>query len=196
MRRIPLTIAAFFTGLLACAAIASAAPQGKYTICHVQRGHPGNVQTIDVSIAAVPAHLAHGDTPGPCETLTGICESDQDKLLLVFNAGASTLSVNPNDRSSVIVTIADADSQSVVFGDRPSRLVAVIDTQTVIDFLADVATNDPANLAIVGHLPEGTVEILVIETLDANIEPNSGYVSLEGRLLGDFDAPESQLRLD
>jgi len=148
MHRTSVTTVALFAGLLACIAIASAAPQEK------------------------------------------TCESGQDKVLLVFNAGASTITAPPNDRSNVSITIADTDRQSVVFGDRPSRLVAAIDTQTVIDFLADVATNDPANLAIVGHLPDGNVEILIIETLDANVEPNGGYVFLKGRLLEGFDAPD------
>jgi len=38
---------------------------GKVTLCH-----KGKV-TITVSANAVPAHLAHGDTLGPCESLNG-----------------------------------------------------------------------------------------------------------------------------
>jgi hypothetical protein len=39
-------------------------PYGKVTICH----HADNRQrlTITISEAALPAHLAHGDTIGPC----------------------------------------------------------------------------------------------------------------------------------
>ena len=37
------------------------------TICHAQPGDPDNTQTITVNGSAVPAHLAHGDSCGPCE---------------------------------------------------------------------------------------------------------------------------------
>ncbi|MDF0682423.1 MAG: hypothetical protein P0116_15815 [Candidatus Nitrosocosmicus sp.] len=36
------------------------------TLCHMPPGNPENSQTITVPISAVPAHLAHGDTIGPC----------------------------------------------------------------------------------------------------------------------------------
>ncbi len=39
---------------------------GKVTLCHVPPGNPGNAHTISVGAAAVAAHLAHGDTVGPC----------------------------------------------------------------------------------------------------------------------------------
>lgn len=35
-------------------------------ICHRPLGNPGNAQTISVPLSIVPAHLAHGDTLGPC----------------------------------------------------------------------------------------------------------------------------------
>jgi hypothetical protein len=46
--------------------VASAQYQyGKVTICHVA-GQSGNRVTITVAASAVPAHLDHGDTVGPC----------------------------------------------------------------------------------------------------------------------------------
>ena len=46
--------------------VASAQYQyGKVTICHVA-GQSGHRVTITVAASAVPAHLAHGDTVGPC----------------------------------------------------------------------------------------------------------------------------------
>jgi hypothetical protein len=40
---------------------------GKVTICHIPPGNPENAHTISVGASAVAAHLAHGDTLGPCE---------------------------------------------------------------------------------------------------------------------------------
>jgi hypothetical protein len=39
----------------------------KVLICHIPPGNPDNAHTISVSVNAVPTHLAHGDTEGPCE---------------------------------------------------------------------------------------------------------------------------------
>jgi hypothetical protein len=47
--------------------ILSCEPGTKVTICHVPPGNPENAHEITVSINALPAHLAHGDTIGPCE---------------------------------------------------------------------------------------------------------------------------------
>jgi hypothetical protein len=38
----------------------------KVVICHRPPGHPEDAHTISVSPNAVPSHLAHGDTLGPC----------------------------------------------------------------------------------------------------------------------------------
>ena len=39
----------------------------KITICHHPPGNPGNKKTMEVSVAALQAHLDHGDRIGPCE---------------------------------------------------------------------------------------------------------------------------------
>lgn len=51
---------------LAIPVAAHAAPPGKVTICHVPFDTPTNVQTISVSVKALPDHLGHGDTVGEC----------------------------------------------------------------------------------------------------------------------------------
>jgi hypothetical protein len=43
---------------------ASAAQQ--MVICHIPPGNPDSAQTIAVGALAIPAHMAHGDMPGPC----------------------------------------------------------------------------------------------------------------------------------
>ena len=53
--------------MLALGAVAAfAASPGKTKICHIPPGNPDNAHTINVSVRAVPAHLAHGDTLGEC----------------------------------------------------------------------------------------------------------------------------------
>ncbi|HTG37065.1 MAG TPA: hypothetical protein VLB76_29465 [Thermoanaerobaculia bacterium] len=48
------------------AAAAFADSQGKVDVCHIPPGNPDNAHVINVSVNAVPAHLAHGDTLGEC----------------------------------------------------------------------------------------------------------------------------------
>ena len=45
---------------------------GMVTLCHIPPGNPGNAHTISVGTRAVPAHLAHGDSCGPCEEDDGL----------------------------------------------------------------------------------------------------------------------------
>ena len=56
-------MAASFLGAAALATfvVRSAAADDKVFICHYPPGNPSNVQIIEVSVSAVPAHLAHGD---------------------------------------------------------------------------------------------------------------------------------------
>ena len=42
-------------------------PEDEVCICHIPPGNPGNAHTICIGESAVPAHLAHGDTLGPCD---------------------------------------------------------------------------------------------------------------------------------
>lgn len=44
----------------------SAGEGEQVTICHIPPGNPGKAKTITVGAGAVPSHLAHGDTLGPC----------------------------------------------------------------------------------------------------------------------------------
>jgi hypothetical protein len=41
-------------------------PEGEVTICHIPPDNPDNPRTITISRSALPAHLARGDTIGPC----------------------------------------------------------------------------------------------------------------------------------
>lgn len=44
----------------------SAVAETKATICHRPPGNPANAHTITIGAPAVPAHLGHGDSLGPC----------------------------------------------------------------------------------------------------------------------------------
>ena len=47
-------------------------PPRKVTLCHHTRSKKNPHVSISVSRNAVPAHVRHGDTPGPCTTASNI----------------------------------------------------------------------------------------------------------------------------
>jgi hypothetical protein len=62
-----LAFAALIVLLVVLASIAAFADsQGKVDICHIPPGNPANAHVINVSVNAIPAHLAHGDNLGQC----------------------------------------------------------------------------------------------------------------------------------
>lgn len=63
-----LVVVTFLVTLLLVAALSAwpAFAAIKVTLCHFPPSNPSNSQTITVSENAVPGHLAHGDTFGPC----------------------------------------------------------------------------------------------------------------------------------
>ncbi len=69
----------FLCTLFVLAATMSAQGAGKITICHIPPDDPTNPQTITVSNAALPDHLAHGDYIGECASACtsngGLCNS-------------------------------------------------------------------------------------------------------------------------
>jgi hypothetical protein len=48
------------------AAASVAVGNDKVDVCHIPPGNPANAHVINVSVNAVPAHLAHGDNLGDC----------------------------------------------------------------------------------------------------------------------------------
>ena len=51
----------------------------KITICHHPLGNPENAQTITIGVAAVQAHLKHGDTTGVCSATNNNASSAKTK---------------------------------------------------------------------------------------------------------------------
>jgi hypothetical protein len=46
----------------------------KIIVCHIPPGNPANAHDIEISVNALPAHLAHGDFVGGCHSeCDGLC---------------------------------------------------------------------------------------------------------------------------
>lgn len=77
MRKAILIVAVVSIGLISLSAMRSEDDGPKVTICHIPPGNPGNAHSITISINALPAHLAHGDSEGACEAQCTL-ETDPD----------------------------------------------------------------------------------------------------------------------
>ena len=69
MRRILISIvvtAAVATLFTVGSAVAQGARGETVVICHIPPGNPDAAHTIEIPVSALPSHLAHGDTLGPC----------------------------------------------------------------------------------------------------------------------------------
>lgn len=89
---------------------------GKVVICHIPPGNPGNSHAIEVSEAAVPAHLGHGDTVGPCAVPTTTTEATTTST--TSSTTSTTVPISPSvtvsyrptsDESFCLVVINPAD---------------------------------------------------------------------------------------
>jgi hypothetical protein len=72
-------------------------------LCHIPPGNPDNAHTIRVGRAAVDAHLAHGDTLGPCFDTT--TDTDGDTISDV------------NDNCPMLANPSQADADMDLVGD-------------------------------------------------------------------------------
>ena len=66
MKKLFVSVAVVAGVLSIGAAPVAAGSDNKVTVCHVPPGNPENAHNITISVNALPAHLAHGDTVGPC----------------------------------------------------------------------------------------------------------------------------------
>jgi len=70
MKKADLLVGLMALGLIFITGTGLTESNEKVTICHIPPGNPGNAHSITVSVNAVPAHLAHGDSLGACDECT------------------------------------------------------------------------------------------------------------------------------
>jgi hypothetical protein len=77
----------------------------KVLICHQPMGNSGNGQSIWVSSNAIPAHLAHGDFVGNCESPLScqeLCEQEYDACMTAANGDPGLLKICESQRKSCL----------------------------------------------------------------------------------------------
>jgi hypothetical protein len=96
---------------------------------------------------------------------------------------ASILEPDSGSEGGFALILTDIVAQTVVFADRPDRFAGTVPTSDVVDAVNELAQNgDPANAALVGQLPDGSEEIVIVELLSAEL--GDGGLTYDVRLLG------------
>ena len=87
----------------------------KITICHYPPGNPSNVQTIEISPSAWPAHEAHGDSMGACSN-----EEEEGCYAMEVVDYNPTVQSNGNaiseDRTDATLTLGEPDRSNAAGG--------------------------------------------------------------------------------
>jgi hypothetical protein len=96
------------------------------TICHIPPGNPNAAHTITVGLPAVDAHLAHGDTEGPCPAGVDTRYDNEDlgiTIFIIFATGEIQVYGNCDDEgeceevTNVPITVLIDFSLIVVYPD-------------------------------------------------------------------------------
>ncbi len=74
-------------------------------ICHHPPGNPSNMKTLTISRAALPSHLAHGDTIGRCPNDTVNSPSD-DRIVNIVVSSNKYSKIGRNERVEVKFCVA------------------------------------------------------------------------------------------
>ncbi len=148
----------------------------KVTICHVPPGNPDNAHTITVGNAAVPAHLDHGDTMGPCGNGSGGGGSSNNAKLTVTkvvvndNGGTKTVSDFPLflDLSSVTSGVQNTVSAGphTVSETSQTGYVGTISGDCAANGSITLNSGDVKSCTITNNdLAEGTAALTVIKVV-------------------------------
>ncbi len=141
------------------------------TICHCPPGNPDNCHTITIDPAALPAHLAHGDTLGPCDEGDSLPVRTLVKEQLTANAlGSATIAVEgePGFLNFDTLTVSNIglsgdDGVALVLGHDAARWSAVLrDESGAGEFLN--GTVEIHAIGVVDDVPNQLATILRIES--------------------------------
>ncbi len=141
------------------------------TICHCPPGNPDNCHTITIDPAALPAHLAHGDTLGPCDEGDSLPVRTLVKEQLTANAlGSATIAVEgePGFLSFDTLTVRDIgssgdDGVAIGLGHDAARWSAVLRDESGAGEFLDGSVEIHA-IGVVDGVPDQLATILRIES--------------------------------
>jgi len=156
------------------------------TICHCPPGNPGNCRTITINPAALPAHLAHGDTLGPCDEGDSLPVRTLVKEQLTANAlGSATIAVEgePGFLNFDTLTVSDIglsgeDGVALGLGHDAARWSAILrDESGAGEFLN--GTVEIHAVGVVDDAPNQLATILRIES-----SPGGGLITADFSPIG------------
>ncbi len=156
---------------------------GRIEICHCPPGNPNNCRTITIDPTDLPAHLAHGDTLGPCDILA---VRALVKEQLTANAlGSATIAVEgePGFLSFDTLTVRDIgssgdDGVAIGLGHDAARWSAVLRDESGAGEFLDGSVEIHA-IGVVDGAPDQLATILRIES-----SPSGGLITADFSPIG------------
>src|SRR3989339_268969 len=113
---------------------------GKVDICHLPPGNPENENTLNVSVNAIKAHLAHGDRLGDCDD----CDPDNYNNRLIENL----LDADGNLLRRVLDSSLNPIASVAIAGNVSDFQVSINGDNTVVTMDIDLSKNTANNRAI------------------------------------------------
>ncbi|MBI4647011.1 MAG: T9SS type A sorting domain-containing protein [Bacteroidia bacterium] len=105
----------------------------KVLVCHIPPGNPGNPQTICIAENALPAHLAHGDCLGPCQTnhknKSAVPENENKEMFTKHDITQNTFEVFPNpftEKANFSFTIQKTNFATIEIANSLGQTVATL----------------------------------------------------------------------
>lgn len=147
------------------------------------------ISLLAVMLAGLTAPAA-AQTPASDASPVASPQADPIEALFVINAASSTVAPSESGDGTFTVSLVDVGTRSVLFSDRPNRVVATIETAEIVAEMQEAAADNPVNIALVGQSSDGSEEIIVLEVLSAAIDEN-GTLTMQAANLGaatDFGA--------
>ena len=135
---------------------------GMVTLCHIPAGKPENSHTIMVGAAAVSAHLAHGDTLGPCDVVATPTATTTPTLTPTATL-TPTLSHTPSATPTPLASATEAPMPT--FTPVPTPTPAPTATET----LSSTSTLTPTPIPIPTITITPTAGITITTTLPATV---------------------------
>ena len=141
-----------------------AAIDSKVTICHRPPGNPANAHTITVGYPALSAHSGHGDTLGPCSSLTPT----------LTPTATMTITATPTLTTTIIPTMTVITATPI-----PSTMPTVAESKATICHRppgnpSNAHTISVGESAVPAHIAHGDSRGSCPQNQDNSVQQNNG----------------------
>lgn len=127
--------------------------------------------------------------------LAALAKNDDDGVSWLYSQSANEGVLEDLGSNRYRLTMKNVDLHTIMFSDRPDRLVEVIDTKDLVDSWGEVFATSAPNAVLVEHEPDGTTDSLVLVLEQPVLDVKAKTIVYEAELLADEMHPERLKKL-